>query len=198
MGKGMLPASSVAAFEAANTPKQRTKVLNASLTAEHWSNVRSHAAYAKALVQTFLSIGAIIGCIAASTLGGIFGRRPVYFALCLLSLLSCAYMFHFVSVYNVRFIVLSGIVGGITAAFYGWLPLYLPELFPTRVRATGQGLAFNIGRVVAAVGTIFMGLFVGLFGNDYGRAMSVITLIYIVGLVLIWFAPETKGQPLPD
>ena len=49
----------------------------------------------------------------------------------------------------------------VTAAFYGWLPLYLPELFPTRVRAT-------------------------------------ITLIYILGAVLIWFAPETKGKPLPE
>ena len=45
----------------------------------------------------------------------------------------------------------------VTAAFYGWMPLYLPELFPTRVRATGQGLCFNFGRVVAAVGALYMG-----------------------------------------
>jgi MFS transporter, SHS family, sialic acid transporter len=198
VGKKMLPAASVAAFEAARTPKERTKVLNASLSPNHWDEVRLKAAHAKALVQTFLSIGAILGCMAASTLGGIYGRRPVYFALCLLSLLSCAYMFHFVSVYDIWFVIVGGVVGGITASFYGWLPLYLPELFPTRIRATGQGLSFNIGRVVAAGGTLCMGQFVGLFGNDYGRAMSVITLIYVIGLVLIWFAPETKGRPLPE
>ena len=39
------------------------------------------------------------------------------------------------------------LLGVFTAAFYGWLPLYLPELFPTRVRATGQGLSFNFGRI---------------------------------------------------
>jgi hypothetical protein len=40
---------------------------------------------------------------------------------------------------------------------YGWLPLYLPELFPTSVRATGQGVCYNSGRVLAAVGAIEMG-----------------------------------------
>jgi MFS transporter, SHS family, sialic acid transporter len=198
VGKKMLPPESIAQFEAAHTPKERTKLLNTALSPDHWSKVRSEAAHAKALVQTFLAIGAIIGCILASILGGIFGRRPVYFMLCLLSFLSCGYMFHFVSVYDARFVVIGLFVGGITAAFYGWLPLYLPELFPTRIRATGQGLSFNIGRVVAAGGTLCMGQFVGLFGNDYGRAMSVITFIYILGLILIWFAPETKGKPLPD
>ena len=94
--------------------------------------------------------------------------------------------------------IVAGVVGGITAAFYGWLPLYLPELFPTRVRATGQGSAFNFGRMLAAGGTLCMGQFVALFGNDYGRAMGTITLIYLLGMVLIWFAPETKGKPLPD
>jgi hypothetical protein len=94
--------------------------------------------------------------------------------------------------------IVAGVVGGITAAFYGWLPLYLPELFPTRVRATGQGLAFNSGRVLAAIGTLCMGQFVGMFGGDYGRAMGTVTMVYFLGLVLIWFAPETKGKPLPE
>ena len=83
-------------------------------------------------------------------------------------------------------------------AFYGWLPLYLPELFPTRIRATGQGLSFNGGRILAAAGTLCLGQFFALFGNDYGRAMGTVALIYLVGMVLIWFAPETRGKPLPD
>ena len=74
------------------------------------------------------------------SIGGMYGRRPVYFGLCLLSLLSCGYLFRFPSVFDAWFMVVAGVVGGITAAFYGWLPLYLPELFPTRVRATGQGV----------------------------------------------------------
>jgi MFS transporter, SHS family, sialic acid transporter len=87
---------------------------------------------------------------------------------------------------------------GTTASFYGWLPLSLPELFPTRVRATGQGLAFNFGRILAAGGTLCMGRFVAVFGNDYGRAMGTVTLVDLLGMIPIWFAPETKGKPLPE
>ena len=90
------------------------------------------------------------------------------------------------------------IVGGLTAAFYGWLPLYLPELFPTRVRATGQGLAFNSGRILAAVGALYSGELVRSFNGSYAQAGAVITLIYVVGLGLIWLAPETKDKPLPE
>ena len=90
------------------------------------------------------------------------------------------------------------IVGGVTAAFYGWFPLYLPELFPTRVRATGQGVSYNSGRVLAAVGALTQGQLVDHYGGSYANAGAVITLVYLIGLVLIWFAPETRGKPLPE
>jgi MFS transporter, SHS family, sialic acid transporter len=116
----------------------------------------------------------------------------------LLSLLSSSYLFRFLTVFDLWFMFVALIVGGITASFYGWLPLYLPELFPTRIRATGQGLSFNFGRILAAAGTLCLGQFFALFGNDYGRAMGTVVLIYLVGMALIWIAPETKGKPLPD
>jgi len=100
--------------------------------------------------------------------------------------------------YGAAFLILVFLVGGVTAAFYGWLPLYLPELFPTRVRATAQGLAYNFGRIFAALGAIKMGALMQQFDGSYARAGAVITLIYIVGLVAIWLAPETKGKPLPE
>ena len=101
--------------------------------------------HAKAIVQIAISIGAVIGCLVAPIIGGMVGRRPVYFALCLLSLTSCGYMFRALNSYNMQFVVMAGVVGCFTAAFYGWMPLYLSELFPTRVRATGQGLSYNSG-----------------------------------------------------
>ena len=110
----------------------------------------------------------------------------------------CAILFHFVHVYGPVFLFFAFAVGGTTATFYGWFPLYFPELFPTRVRATAQGTCFNSGRVLAAVGAVAGGQLVGYFDNSYARAGSVVTLIYLLGMVLIWFAPETKGQPLPD
>jgi len=154
--------------------------------------------HAKGWIQTVLSIGAIIGCFVGPLLGHWMGRRPAYFILCTLSLLSCGYLFRFMDEYNMMFVVVTGFVGLVTASFYGWLPLYLPELFPTRVRATGQGTSFNFGRILAAAGAMTTGQLMVLFEGSYSRACATITLVYIVGMVLIWFAPETKGKPLPD
>lgn len=153
---------------------------------------------AKAMTQILVSIGAILGCIAAPLAGGKIGRRPAYFILCLTSLVLCQFLFREGWEYGWYFLIVCGIGGFLTASFYGWLPLYLPELFPTRVRATGQGLSFNFGRILAAVGAVSTGQMMGIFGGSYPRACSTITLVYAVGLIVIWLAPETKGKPLPD
>jgi len=168
------------------------------LPQDKWPEISEAAARTKAGAQIVLAIGAILGCYLAPVIGGIWGRRPVYFGLCLLSLVSCAYLFRSMNPFDAWFVLMVFVVGGVTAAFYGWLPLYLPELFPTRVRATGQGLSFNFGRILAAVGALQMGALVNMLGGDYASAGATITLIYVFGLVLIWLAPETKGKPLPE
>jgi len=153
---------------------------------------------AKALTQIWSSIGAIIGCLIAPLSGGRWGRRPAYFAMCLISLVSCLYTFLVLKTFDWWFLAVMTLVGGVTASFYGWLPLYLPELFPTRVRATGQGLSFNFGRILAAIGVLVgTGPLVALFGG-YEKAGAIISLVYVLGLFVIWLAPETHGQPLPD
>lgn len=162
------------------------------------TEIMIRAARAKAGIQVWLAIGAIVGCFVAPIVGGVWGRRPVYFGLCLLSLLSCAFLFRVLTQYDLLFLATVGFVGAVTAAFYGWLPLYLPELFPTRVRATAQGLSFNFGRILAAAGALQMGELVRMLGGDYAAAGASITLIYVVGLIVILLAPETKGRPLPE
>ena len=153
---------------------------------------------AKAVAQMYSAVGAIIGCMLAPLLGDLVGRRKGYFILCAASLVSCGILFRFFSTYDTGLLLMVAEVGAVTAAFYGWLPLYLPELFPTRVRATGQGVSFNSGRLIAAAGALVQGQLVGYFGGSYAQAGAVISLIYVVGMVTIWFAPETKGKPLPE
>ncbi len=153
---------------------------------------------AKAMTGLVSALGAIVGCVVGPLVGGTIGRRPTYFLLCLASLLACGYLFRTFESYGPAFLLTIGAVGACTASFYGWLPLYLPELFPTRARATGQGLSYNFGRIFAAAGAIAQGDLVKYYGDSYAKAGATVTLIYILGLVVIWLAPETKGKPLPN
>jgi MFS transporter, SHS family, sialic acid transporter len=152
---------------------------------------------AKAYTQVASAFGAIVGCLLGAWIGGFISRRMAYFLLCLGSLITCAWLFRGIDSYGAPFLALTFVVGGVTAAFYGWLPLYLPELFPTRVRATGQGLSYNAGRIFAALGAWQMGALMQTFEGSYAKAGAVITLVYVLGLMVIWLAPETKGKPLP-
>ena len=151
----------------------------------------------KSYLQLSSSVGAMIGCFVAPLLGGLLGRRPTYFLLCLGSLVISSVFFRGFHEYSGAFLWMAGVVGAFTASFYGWLPQYLPELFPTRARATGQGVAYNSGRLLAAAGAWQMGNITGYFHGSYPHAGAAIVLVYLAGMALIWFAPETKGQPLP-
>lgn len=165
-----------------------------------WVHKLTHGEVPEAvpMTQIITSFGAMVGCVVGAVLCGVFGRRLVYAALCVLS---CAVLLGFYRLetgYGPVFLVAAGCVAAITAAFYGWLPLYLPELFPTRVRATGQGFGFNFGRILAAIGALQTGTLLSYFDGDYAKACSVAAAVYVLGLVLIAFAPETKGKPLPE
>lgn len=164
---------------------------------------------AKEHTLIWLSIGAIIGTIAAALMGDWLGRRVTYFVLCVLSLGSAWALFLLNDSFGFSLLAWSLVAGTFTASFYGWLPLYLPELFPTSMRATGQGFGFNFGRILAAIGVLQVGnllktltqdLDLGLLTVPAGHplACSAISLVYVVGMILIWFAPETRGKPLPE
>lgn len=157
--------------------------------------------------QMFTAVGAIVGTIGAAMLGDWIGRRSAYCLLCLLSIASVLWFYQFHNSFGWDFLISAFVAGVFTASFYGWLPLYLPELFATRVRATGQGFAFNFGRILAAIGTLQIGALLKLVGNfetyagikgGYPIACSFVCGIYLIGMGLIWLAPETKGQPLPE
>lgn len=153
---------------------------------------------AKNYVQLLSSLGAIVGGFVGAGLGNRLGRRWSYFVLCASSFAVCSWLFRGQHQFNATFFALVFAAGCFTASFYGWMPLYFPELFPTRVRATAQGLAYNFGRILAGVGALQMGALMQKFNGSYAKAGATIVLAYLVGLIVIWAAPETRGKPLPD
>ena len=80
----------------------------------------------------------------------------------------------------------------------GWLPLFLPELFRTRVRSTGSGVSFNFGRIITAFTIFAAGMMMELFAGDYARIGRVTSLIFLVGMVAIYFAPDTSRREMRD
>lgn len=167
--------------------------------------------FAREKTLVWLSVGAIVGTIGAAFMGDWLGRRKAYFLLCLLSFASVYLLFQMNTRFGTGLLASAFVAGAFTASFYGWLPLYLPELFGTNVRATGQGFGFNFGRILAAVGSFQLGALTEAFAGGlqigpihlaggaggYPAACTILCMVYFVGMVLIWFAPETKGKPLP-
>lgn len=154
------------------------------------------------------ALGAILATLITPMIADKLGRRVTYTLLCAASLAASLAFFRV----NVPFagtaiptslIVTAFLLGGITASFYGFFPLYFPELFPTSVRATGQGFCFNFGRLIAAIGALQLGNLMSMFNGENvtalqsaANAYSVLSCIYLVGMILVWFAPETKGRSL--
>jgi MFS family permease len=155
------------------------------------------AGTARASVSLWMAIGSIIGSLLAGPLAEWMGRRRSYALFCVGSVATSWLLYLTCDAFDLKLLILAGIGGIFAAAFFGWLPLYLPELFPTRIRATGEGLTFNAGRIISAVGAMVTGTLVEALGG-YRGAGSLMACIWLVGLVLIWFAPETKGSELPE
>ncbi len=88
--------------------------------------------------------------------------------------------------------------GFVATLFFGWLPLYLPELFPTRVRAAGAGIAYNVGRFATALGVLAAGALFAAMGGSYPKVGAICGLIYLLGLIVIWWAPDTTNRKLKE
>ena len=161
---------------------------------------------AKAYALLIVSSGACVGTVLAPLLLARLRRRLGYQLLCLLAVASTAWLYRTPASWDgaLWFGVFPAILGlkvfvlGMTAtAFFGFMPLYLPELFPTRVRATGQGICYNTGRLVAVPFVLLSGKLVETLGG-YQQAAAAITLVYLAGLGIAYFGRETSGQALQD
>ena len=152
----------------------------------------------KSTAQAWWSVGAILGSFFGAQLASLIGRRLSYFLISLGSTVITCGLFLFTKPMQPIFLPLLFCQGFIATLFFGWLPLYLPELFPTRVRATGSGTAYNVGRFATAAGLFAAGWLFTQFNGDHSRVGAVMAMIYALGMIVIWFAPDTTNKSLEE
>jgi MFS family permease len=178
---------------------------------DYWAGIAS-------LLQNF---GAFFGIYAFSLIAGRFGRRAAFALSFLISWLAIFAVFGFMSERS-QIPWMIPILGFCTLMPFGGFAIYFPELFPTRLRATGTGVCYNVARYLAAFAPWMLGqLTTGLtsaksalheqnladftllsqwggFDHAFRYAAILVSMVGIIGLLILPFAPETKDRPLPE
>ena len=160
--------------------------------------VKKPDARGKAVTQMTRSGGAVFGSLLGGIVASVLGRRLSYFLISLGAFAASSYIFTQLDPLHPQFQLFAFILGFVGITYFGWLPLFLPELFPTRVRSTGTGISFNTGRVVAAVVVLSAGFLLNQFSGDYSQVGFWSGMIYGVGMLVIWFVPRRTGGKLED
>ena len=153
----------------------------------------------QSLLQNF---GAFLGVGAFSYITHYTGRKPAFAVSFVLAMGATAFTFWFLDDVTDIFWMIP-IMGFCQIALFGGYAIYFPELFPTRLRSTGTSFCYNVGRLVAAFGPLSLGflagkVFSGRQYESYRYAGVAMCSFFIIGLLALPFAPETKGQPLPE
>lgn len=152
----------------------------------------------KADVGMARSLTGIIGSLLGGWIASVLGRRLSYFVASVVALGSAQYLFWMLSPEQTSFLIWFGILGLFSGFYFGWLPLFLPELFETRVRSTGAGVCFNFGRIITAITVFATALLITAFNNDYGMIGRVTSIIYLLGAIGICLVPRGVGGEIRD
>ena len=138
--------------------------------------------------------GTVVGYIGFGFLADAFGRKPTTLLFMVLSLVLTPLLFFWTTDLKMVLLV-AALLGCFSSGQFTWTSTWLPELYPTRVRATGAGFVFNAARIPAAFGVLIAGTLIAKFGG-FGNAAMIIAMIYVLGFVCAPFLPETMGKPL--
>jgi MFS family permease len=152
------------------------------------------AKFAYGIVQT---AGAGLGLLSFGPLSVRIGRRGAFILFQLAALVIVPVTCYAPQNYTTLLILLP-LFGFCTLGIHAGYAVYFPELFPNHLRSTATGFCFNAGRLVAASVLIFSGWLKSQPGMDLRLAVTVLSSIFLVGIVIVLFLPETKDQPLPE
>ena len=156
------------------------------------------------ITSMLFNIGAFFGIYMFSVITQRIGRRPAFALAFLAAFFSTAVAFLFM---NDKFDVLwmVPLMGFCQLSLFGGYAIYFPELFPTRLRSTGTSFCYNIGRFAAAAGPAALGLLTSEvfteargFAEPMRYAGLTMCSVFLLGLIVVLFAPETKDEPLPE
>jgi MFS family permease len=157
---------------------------------------QSQAKVSSSLAGLMFSAGSIAGFLAMGLLADFVGRKSAIW-LYYLGALVLSLCFFLLVTDRRALLIMAAANGFFSSGQFAWMTIYLPELFPTRVRGTAMSLVFDASRVVAVLCPLLAGWLIS-FSGGIGAAGATMSLIYIVGLIVSPFAgPETKGKPLP-
>ena len=148
-----------------------------------------------------LQVGAFAGMMLAARICQWLGRKPFFAIAFTAAMLSTAMVFRYLDDITDIWWMLP-IMGFCQLSLFAGYAIYFPELFPTRLRSTGTSFCYNVGRFVAASGPFLLGqlsstVFAGS-AEPMRPAGLLMCLVFLLGLAVLPFLPETKGRPLPE
>jgi MFS family permease len=147
------------------------------------------------------NLGAFFGIYVFTHVTQRIGRRKAFAIAFVAAMFSTAYTFWNLNTFSDIFWMIP-MMGFCQLALFGGYAIYLPELFPTRLRSTGTSFCYNVGRFVAALGPLALGLLTSRVFADQPEPMRyagvTMCLVFLIGLATVPFMPETKGRPLPE
>jgi MFS family permease len=150
------------------------------------------------LVQNF---GMFWGVYAFTILTQRVGRKPAFLISFIAAMAMTSFTFWKLQTFSDIFWMIP-LMGFTQLALFGGYSIYLPELFPTRLRSTGTSFCYNVGRIAAAAGPTALGLLTSRVYAGYSEPMRYagITMCaaFLLGIAVLPFAPETQGKPLPE